>query len=150
MGLVADLVQPDLFDLPKVRERRLRTLCGLLADTPRSRVTDPETSHRAAQAIKDSGALRQNQLLVLNAVHLWPGRTAVELGHLMASAGMTVVKGPKKDQRIVKPTAMQWRFECSRRLPELVPVHVRRGKPRRCEIAGTPQATWLPVKERSE
>lgn len=148
MGLVID--QPDLFDLPAARERRRRSLIGLLGDTPRSRVTDPETSHQAAQAVKDSGSLRQNQLIVLNAVHLWPGRTAVELGHLMAQAGMTVVRGPKNNRRTVAPTATQWRFECSRRLPELVPVHVRRGKPRRCEIAGTPQAVWHPVKEREQ
>jgi hypothetical protein len=38
------------------------------------------------------------------------------------------------------------RYLVSRRLPELVPVHVRRGKPRVCSVAGTPQTTWYTVR----
>ncbi len=94
-----------------------------LTDTPRSRATDPETSHQSAEEVKASGRLRTQQLLALDAVQRYPGHTAVELANLI---GMD-------------------RYAMSRRLPELIPVHVRRGKPRPCMINGRPQATWYPI-----
>ena len=96
---------------------------ALLTDTPRSRRTDPETSHRAADRIKASGQLRKQQHAVLQALIRWPGSTAVELA---TNSGID-------------------RYTVSRRLPELVPIHAKRGKPRVCRVAGTPQTTWYAV-----
>ena len=105
----------------------------LLADLPRARTTDPETSHVAAARVKATGQLRESQLAVLEAVRRWPGRTPPELGELLA--GM-VIRGIPRD-------ANWWRYEVSRRAPELVPVWLRRGKPRVCRLKHTPQTTWL-------
>ena len=96
----------------------------LFADTPRSRRSDPETSHIAADRIKASGVLGKQQAAVLEAVRRYPGSTAVEISTL---AGID-------------------RYAVSRRLPELSPVHVRRGPPRVCAVNGRPQGTWFPVK----
>lgn len=92
-------------------------------DTPRARKSDPETSHLAAEEIKRSGALGAQQARVLEAVRTYPGKTAVELAKL---AGLD-------------------RYLVSRRLPELVPLWVRRGPPRDCTVNGRPQSTWFPV-----
>ena len=126
-----------LFDPVTAREANRRGGAGLLADVPRARVTDPETSHRAAERIRETGQLRESQWLVLDAVTRWPGRTAVELGQLLAGV---------ECRRRARP-ATWWRFECSRRLPELVPFRVRRGKPRVCSVNRNPQTTWYPVTE---
>lgn len=118
-------------------QRRLGS-SGLLADLARARRTDPDTSHQAAEAVRRSGQLRESQLIVRDAVTRWPGRTAVELGRLLD--GTLCRDIPREDH--------WWRIEASRRLAELDPVHVRRGEARTCSVAGTNQATWLPV-ERS-
>jgi hypothetical protein len=88
--------------------------------TPRARRTDPETSHLAAERIAPK--LRAQQQVVLDALIRWPGSTAVELAK---ASGLD-------------------RYLVSRRLPELVPTHARRGKPRVCTVASTPQTTWYP------
>ena len=92
-----------------------------MTDTPRARRSDPETSHLAAERVKPK--LRKQQEAVLAALTRWPGSTAVELAKV---SGLD-------------------RYLLSRRLPELVPIWVRRGKPRVCTVAGTPQTTWRPV-----
>lgn len=124
--------QLALFDPVAARVAHRRGGAGLLADLPRARTTDPETSHVAAERIRETGQLRESQRVVLDAVTRWPGRTAVELGQLLDGVEC------RKRAR----SATWWRFECSRRLPELVPVHVRRGKPRVCSVNGNPQTTW--------
>ena len=91
-------------------------------DTPRARRSDPETSHLAAERIRPK--LRKQQQAVLDALARWPGSTAVELAH---ETGLD-------------------RYLVSRRLPELVPVYVRRGRPRECTVAHTAQSTWYPVR----
>lgn len=110
--------------LDAARQERRRGSRGLLADTPRSRATDPDTSHRAADEIRRSGVLGKQQRLVLEAVRAHPGKTAVELARI----------------------ASLDRYAVSRRLPELQPIHVRRGPPRECSINGRPQSTWYPVR----
>jgi len=90
-------------------------------DTPRARRTDPETSHMAAERIKPK--LRAQQELVLAALRNFPGSTAVELAHV----------------------ANLDRYMVSRRLPELVPIWVRRGKPRECTVNKTRMGSWWPV-----
>lgn len=124
--------------LDVAREARRKGTKGLHTDTPRSRKTDPDTSHQAADQVRRSGQLRESQVLVLAAVRKWPGQTAVELAHRMD--GTTC-------REIARP-AHWWRLEVSRRLPELVPLHVERGAARQCTRSGTPQTTWFPV-ERS-
>ncbi len=118
-------------------QRQLGTT-GLLADLARARRNDPGTSHTAAENVRRSGALRESQLLIRDAVAQWPGFTAVELAEQLAG---TAVRGEPRP-------AHWWRLEASRRLAELDPVHARRGEARRCVFAGTLQATWWPV-ERS-
>jgi hypothetical protein len=90
--------QVDLFAAPR-----------LYADLPRSRSSDPRTSHEAADAIKASGRLASHQGIVLAAVRAFPGLTSAEL-------------------------ALRCRLdrhEVARRLPELETAgKVRRGEPR--------------------
>lgn len=114
--------QLDWLDLPQARAERRKGTRGLLADLPRARRDDPDTSHQAAEAIRRSGELGRQQRAVLEAVKAYPGKTAVELARL---AGMD-------------------RYAVSRRLPELQPVHVRRGPPRECTVNHRPQSTWWP------
>ena len=111
-------MQADLFQLAAPTYR-----AQPLTDTPRSRATDPEPSHIAAEKMLTTGALGRQQRIALDAVQRYPGHTAVELANLI---GMD-------------------RYAISRRLPELMPVHVRRGKPRPCTINGRPQSTWWPI-----
>jgi hypothetical protein len=118
------------------REALKRQREGVLADLPRARTTDPETSHEAAAKVLASGQLRESQRITLDAVTSRPGSTAVELAAALAG---TPCRGLARDRS-------WWRFELSRRLPELVPVHVRRGKPRECRVSGSCQTTWYPVK----
>ncbi len=115
-------------------ERRLGTT-GLLADLARARRNDPSTSHQAAERVRASGALRESQLIVRDAVRRWPGKTAVELGRLLDGTPCREI--PREDH--------WWRIEASRRLAELSGSHVRRGESRSCSIAGTQQATWWPA-----
>jgi hypothetical protein len=110
--------------LSAARETRRKGTKGLLADLPRARATDPETSHQAAEEVRRSGRLTKQQGAVLDAVQKYPGSTAVELSRW---AGLD-------------------RHAVSRRLPEIQPVHVRRGAPRECTINGRPQSTWYPVR----
>lgn len=126
---MSEALQLDWLDSAR-RERRKGTQ-GLLADLPRSRATDPNTSHQAADRIRRSGQLGRQQLQVLEAVRRWPGRTSAELGQLVAA------------ELGQDPT--RWRYTVARRLPELAPVHIRRSKPRSCEVTGNPATTWHPV-----
>lgn len=89
--------------------------------TPRARRSDPDTSHAAAERVAPK--LREQQRQVLDALTRWPGSTAVELA---TNSGLD-------------------RYLVSRRLPELVPQYARRGRPRVCTVAGTPQTVWHPV-----
>ena len=114
-----------------------RASSGLLADLPRARSTDPETSHMAAEAVKESGQLRYTQRASLELVHRFPGRTAVELAQ--RAGGLPDRRGRVRD-------VAWWRIELSRRLPELAPVHVKRGKPRVCSVNGNCQTTWYPAR----
>lgn len=93
----------------------------LLSDTPRARARDPVTSHEAAEAIKSSGELGRQQLEVLAAVRRWPGLTSLELGARMEIN----------------------RWAVARRLPELEPMHVRKGEPR--VVNGRRHVTWWPA-----
>jgi hypothetical protein len=109
--------------LSDAQSERKRGTRGLLADLPRARRRDPQTSHQAAEGIRRSGELGKQQRAVLEAVRAHPGKTAVELAAL---SGLN-------------------RWAISRRLPELQPVHVRRGPPRDCTINRRPQSTWFAV-----
>jgi hypothetical protein len=114
-------VQLDIFDEAVARPRLLPQRGIPLTDTPRARRGDPETSHEAAEAIKASGELGRQQQAVLAAVRRWPGLTSLELG---ARMNMN-------------------RWAVARRLPELEPVHVRKGEPRL--VNGRRHVTWWPA-----
>lgn len=103
---------------------------SLFADVPRARNSDPETSHLAAERIKATGALGKQQRVVLDLVREFPGCTSAELAKFHACQ--------------TGADFGQWRFRVARRLPELAPVHIRRGKPRECRVNGTPAGTWYP------
>ncbi len=109
-----DTPQIDLFEM-------VGNACRLYTDTPRSRATDPVTSHEAAEAIKASGELGRQQTAVLEAVRRWPGLTSLQLS-----------------------TRMQLdRWAIGRRLPELEPTYVRKGEP--TVMNGRRHVTWWPV-----
>lgn len=95
---------------------------SLLAGTPSSRSTDPESSHDAAERSTRSGARASQQNRVLAWVRRWPGRTSRELAAL----------------------ANVDRYMVARRLPELEPVHLRRGDLRKCAVTHTRAVTWWP------
>jgi hypothetical protein len=117
--------------LGEARAERKQGTNGLLADLPRARRRDPETSHQAAEGIRRSGELGKQQRAVLEAVRAHPGKTSAELGKLIA------------DQRQEDPT--RWRYTAARRLPELSPALVRRARPRICDVTGNPAGVWYPV-----
>lgn len=48
----------------------------------RSRRTDPDSSRRAERAVRDSGAMRGQQLTCLELVKQYPGRSSKELAEL--------------------------------------------------------------------
>ena len=130
---MAEQLTMDWLDVSREALQRQRR--GLIADLPRARTADPETSHEAAAKVMASGQLRESQRITLDTVTAHPGSTAVELAAALAGASC---RGIARDRS-------WWRFELSRRLPELVPAHVRRGKPRECRISGSCQTTWHPV-----
>lgn len=121
--------------LSQARANRRQGTAGLLVDTARARHQDPGTSHQAADQVRRSGALRESQIVLRDAVRRWPGKTAAELGRLLDGTPCREI--PREDH--------WWRIEASRRLAELDGSHVRRGEPRTCSIAGTNQATWFPA-----
>jgi hypothetical protein len=103
--------QPDLFE------------SRLYADLPRSRSTDPQSSHAAAEEVKSSGRLALQQAQVLDAVRRWPGRTSRELARYIGGD----------------------RYVVARRLPELeVALKVRKGGTRLCSMGGRPAVEWWP------
>lgn len=105
----------------------------LLTDSPRARRSDPETSHRAAARIKSSGALGRQQALVLAYVRQHPGCTSAELAEIMAEA--------RDDDARLWP---KYRPMFGRRLPELAPVHARKGGERVCQVTSEDCVTWWP------
>lgn len=104
----------------------------LLDFIPRSRLTDPDTSHEAAAEIAKSGAGDAQRDLCVKAVTLWPGRTTAELAELMVKAGWPVV-----------PAACRWMV--ARRCPEARRLGlVESGSPRKCTATGKRAMTWTP------
>lgn len=105
----------------------------LFTDTPRARNSDPTTSHTAAARIKASGALGRQQALVRAYVEQFPGHTSAELARQMATSRGDGPGG----WAIYRPML-------GRRLPELVPVHARKGEARICDVTGAESLTWWP------
>lgn len=100
----------------------------LFADYPRARESDPVSSHLAAREVKESGRLGKQQCAVLEAVRAWPGRTSAELAAKLAPDNW-----------------FSLRHMVARRLPELEPVHVRKGVMRECTKTHRKAVTWFPV-----
>lgn len=114
------------FDSASVTNKRtIRT--RPLVDAPRAANTDPETSHLAAERIKATGALGEQQRRVLELVRKFPGMTSAEL-----AAHIDAVNW--KDHRHM----------VARRLPELAGVHISRGEARACRVTGSKCVTWWP------
>ena len=105
----------------------------LLADLPRARNSDPPTSHLAAERIKSD--LGRQQSIVLAYVRQHPGSTSAELARFMAEN--------RDNDRGLWP---KWRPMFGRRLRELVPIHVREGKARFCDVTGEACLTWQPTR----
>lgn len=102
-----------------------------LVDVPRARVSDPETSHKAAAKVKTSGQLGRQQHEVLAYVQRFPGHTSAELAQRMA------------DER--GGVWQEYRPMFGRRLAELAVLHVRKGEPRLCPVCESKSVTWWPV-----
>lgn len=103
-----------------------------LVDTARARNTDPETSHAAAKAVRDVGALTRQQFTVRGKVVANPGLTSAELA---AHHAKLQCRG----------TWETYRPMYGRRLPELEGVHIRKGPPRICKVTGRMCVTWWPL-----
>lgn len=108
--------------LEAARAVRRQGTAGLLADVPRSRRDDPNTSHEAADAIRRSGALHAHQQIVLETVRNHPGATYVEI------AGYSGLE----------------RHAVARRLKELEPTYIRRGEEVK-RPGPRPLLTWWPA-----
>ena len=96
---------------------------SLFAQTPASRITDPDTSAESEDAINASGQRATQQRVVLRLVRKYPDRTSREL----AALGNVD------------------RYMVGRRLSELEPVYVRRGEKRRCAVNQGNAVTWSAV-----
>lgn len=108
--------------LEQARAERRQGTAGLMADLPRSRSDDPESSHDAADAVRRSGALAAQQKAVLEAVKQWPGLTSLELAARL-----------KLD-----------RYQVARRLPEIETAgRIRRGEIK--TINHRKHLTWWPA-----
>lgn len=91
---------------------------------PIARTDDPETSHRAAEAVISSGKRDRQASEVLRLLRIHPGVTSAEL------AQRTYVG----------------RYVTARRLPELERLgRVKRGAPRACATTGKSAVTWWPA-----
>ena len=107
--------------LENARQERRKGTQGLMADLPRSRALDPESSHDAAEAIRRSGALAGQQKAVADAVRRWPGLTSLELAARLRFD----------------------RYQVARRLPEIETAgQVRRGEIK--TINRRKHLTWWP------
>ena len=108
--------------LDSARQQRKQGTAGLIADLPRSRGKDPESSHDAAEAVRRSGVLAGQQQAVLEAVRRWPGLTSLELAARL-----------KFD-----------RYQVARRLPEVETAgQIRRGEIK--TINRRKHLTWWPA-----
>ena len=87
----------------------------------KARSTDPETSREAGQQAARFAA--SHQQIVLAVVRDRPGLTSAELAE---HCRLTY-------------------YQIARRLGELPPSLVRRGKARECTITETPHITWWPI-----
>lgn len=94
---------------------------------PRARLTDPVTSHLAAEDVVLGGLAGQQAREVFETLSLMPGATSAEIGVAMGWEGA--------------------RWAAARRLPELERSgQVRRGEPRVCGNSHRPATTWWPIK----
>ena len=93
---------------------------------PTARLTDPPSSHAAAQEMERTGRRVAQCEAVLETVKRHPRQTSLELSQLSRLDRYTV----------------------SRRLPELERRGlIRRGPTRDCTVNGRPMLTWEPVNE---
>lgn len=131
-----DLLSPTLDDATARRlgfheTREVKRPRLPLIDVPRAANADPSTSHDAAERIAKSGALGEQQQIVLAAVKRWEGRTSAELAeHIAKERGEDFG---------------EWRQRAARRLPELAVLHAKRGRQRICKVNLTLAITWWPA-----
>lgn len=96
-------------------------------ETPIARAKDPESSHRAAAEITDSGARSHQLAQTIAEVRAFPGRTSQELSDI---------------------TGLE-RYMLARRLPDGVTAGaLRKGEQRTCSVTGRLALTWWPVEGR--
>ena len=94
-----------------------------LWDAPLSRSTDPVTSHQAADGLAASGTWSKQKIAVYQCLFNHDGATAGEINKYLGE------------------------YVANRRLPEIERTgYIKRGKPRKCTVAGTNQTTWWIVK----
>lgn len=100
----------------------MKTTAPSLFDPPMARTTDPDTSHIAAQKMKDTGAMNKQSKWVLDSLKAANGSTYRELAAAMG---------------LHNPNA------CARRLPDLRNKGlVVNGENRVCKVAGNKMQTW--------
>jgi len=91
--------------------------------TPASRTSDPVTSHEAEEEITANGKRQAQQNEVLAMVQRNQGCTSAE-----------IAAAEEVD-----------RYMVARRLPELAPDHVFKGKPRKCRESDRRAVVWFTV-----
>lgn len=130
LGMCLDDATTRRLSLPRTREVRQPRMAPLV-DVPRAANADPETSHLAADRIKASGALNEQQAIVLEYVKRYAGLTSAEYAQRHALA----IGGTWKEHRAM----------FARRLPELAVIHVKRGDARECRTSRAKCITWWPL-----
>lgn len=99
-----------------------------LIDVPRSRTTDPDSSHIAADHIKACGALAAQQDIVFRFIRLHQHLTTRELARAYARA-----YGGNEEKH-------NQMFH--RRCPELEGIRLKTGESRKCRISGRTCQVW--------
>lgn len=100
-----------------------------------ARISDPSTSHAAAERVTKSGQRQTNTLRVIELVERFPGRTSMELAALESSTANALFRAGLS------------RHEIARRLPdaELQPGRgVKRGDKKVCLVSNNSAITWWP------
>jgi len=96
--------------------------------TPAARLTDPVTSHEAAEAITNSGRRQKQQQAVLQAIRSYPGCTGHELARF---SGLNY-------------------YVIMRRVSEIeLAGRITRGEARMCGVTGRKATMWFPVTNRA-
>jgi len=123
--------RPDPHEHDQNMHPLFRELLKQVAEGPKARLTDPETSHEAAQALKGKPRIGELQSIALRIVRGHPGATAAEIWEM---SGI-------RDARTITP-----RLAPLRRAGLIKNMPLDHPERRRVDpVSGKQQLTWWPV-----